>query len=135
MRREPSIFSFHSLRRKGRTKAAQLSFSIRRMRRSFSFCALSQSRSVTVSISGYQVLSLTVFRPDERRKEHNEPLVRSLDRPRYPKGRYSPAQWEAERVARGIWAGSYVEPWVFRACVKEGGSLEYCSDERRARAF
>jgi hypothetical protein len=131
VRREPRIFSFQRVRRKGRTKAAQLSFSIRRMRRSFSFCALSQSRSVTVSISGYRVLSLTVFRPDERRKAHNEPLVRSLDWPRYP-GRYSPAQREAERVGRGIWAGSYVEPWVFRACVKEP---EASSIARASRAL
>jgi endonuclease YncB( thermonuclease family) len=59
----------------------------------------------------------------------------ALDWPRYSKGRYSPAQRDAERVARGIWAGSYVEPWVFRACVREGGSVQDCSDEPRSRAF
>ena len=41
----------------------------------------------------------------------------ALDWSRYSKGRYSPAQRQAESAGRGIWGGSYVEPWEYRACV------------------
>jgi endonuclease YncB( thermonuclease family) len=42
-----------------------------------------------------------------------ERLVRNglaLDWPQYSKGKYDGAQRDAERVGRGIWKGSYVEP-------------------------
>jgi endonuclease YncB( thermonuclease family) len=29
------------------------------------------------------------------------------------KGKYSGAQRDAEHAGRGIWAGSYVEPWLY----------------------
>jgi hypothetical protein len=29
----------------------------------------------------------------------------------------------------GIWAGSYVEPWFYRACVRLGGRPASCSGE------
>jgi endonuclease YncB( thermonuclease family) len=45
----------------------------------------------------------------------------ALDWPKYSKGRYGAAQKDAERAGRGMWAGSYVEPWLYRACVKNGG--------------
>jgi endonuclease YncB( thermonuclease family) len=37
----------------------------------------------------------------------------ALDWPRYSGGRYNAPQREAERAARGLWAGSYVEPWLY----------------------
>lgn len=58
-------------------------------------------------------------------------LVRSglaLDWPRYSKGRYDGAQREAERAGRGVWAGSYVAPWRYRACINEGGKSDICSE-------
>ena len=40
----------------------------------------------------------------------------AFDWPRYSKGKYAGAQKEAERADRGVWAGSYVVPWDYRAC-------------------
>jgi endonuclease YncB( thermonuclease family) len=57
----------------------------------------------------------------------------ALDWPRYSKGRYSAAQREAERAGRGMWAGSYVEPWQYRACVRTGARPAECSDDAAAR--
>jgi hypothetical protein len=31
----------------------------------------------------------------------------------YSRRRYEAAQHDAERAGRGIWSGSYVEPWLF----------------------
>ncbi|ABE62412.1 nuclease (SNase-like) [Nitrobacter hamburgensis X14] len=48
-------------------------------------------------------------------------LVRTglaFDWPRYSKGKYTDAQKEAERASRGVWAGSYVVPWAYRACIR-----------------
>ncbi|WOH66170.1 thermonuclease family protein [Bradyrhizobium sp. BWA-3-5] len=53
----------------------------------------------------------------------------ALDWPTYSKGKYEDAQRGAERAGRGIWAGSFVEPWKYRACVKAGGRPATCSDE------
>jgi endonuclease YncB( thermonuclease family) len=53
----------------------------------------------------------------------------ALDWPKYSKGKYETAQHEAEKGERGIWAGSYVEPWLYRACIKQGGKPRGCSDE------
>jgi endonuclease YncB( thermonuclease family) len=55
----------------------------------------------------------------------------ALDWPRYSHGRFATAQDEARRNERGIWAGSYVEPWRFRECVRLGGRPATCSDEER----
>jgi len=62
-------------------------------------------------------------------------LVRNglaLDWPQYSKGRYGAAQHDAKRSGRGIWAGSYVEPWLYRACIRFGGSPVKCSDDANA---
>lgn len=62
-------------------------------------------------------------------------LVRNglaLDWPRFSKGRYEAAQRDAERVGRGIWKGSYVEPWLYRACIRADGSPANCSDDANA---
>lgn len=62
-------------------------------------------------------------------------LVRNglaLDWPQYSKGRYGEAQRDAERVGRGIWKGSYVEPWLYRACIRANGRPVACSDDANA---
>ena len=44
-------------------------------------------------------------------------LVRNglaLDWPEYSKRKYDAAQRDAEHAGRGIWTGSYVEPWLYR---------------------
>ncbi|WP_081851461.1 thermonuclease family protein [Bradyrhizobium sp. URHD0069] len=59
-------------------------------------------------------------------------LVRNglaLDWPQYSKGGYAEAQTEAKRHERGMWAGSFKEPWVYRACRRSGRKLESCSDD------
>ncbi|MEH2560651.1 thermonuclease family protein [Bradyrhizobium sp. AZCC 2289] len=63
-------------------------------------------------------------------------LVRNglaLDWPQYSKGKYAAAQRDAEHAGRGMWAGSYVEPWLFRACIGQGGRPPDCSDDANAR--
>jgi hypothetical protein len=50
-------------------------------------------------------------------------LVRNglaLDWPEYPKGKYGADQRKAEQAGQGIWKGSYVEPWLYRACIRAG---------------
>jgi len=62
-------------------------------------------------------------------------LVRSglaLDWPRYSKGKYAAAQRDAEHAGRGIWAGGYVEPWLYRACITSNGRPVDCSDDANA---
>jgi endonuclease YncB( thermonuclease family) len=56
----------------------------------------------------------------------------ALDWPQFSKGRYDAAQREAERVGRGIWKGSYVEPWLYRACIRADGNPTNCSDDATA---
>nr|WP_084810567.1 thermonuclease family protein [Bradyrhizobium sp. NAS80.1] len=53
----------------------------------------------------------------------------ALDWPRYSKGRYTTAEREAQKSARGIWAGSFVEPWRYRPCILAGGHPVQCSDD------
>jgi endonuclease YncB( thermonuclease family) len=53
----------------------------------------------------------------------------ALDWPQYSKGRYGEAQRDAERAGRGIWKGSYVEPWLYRACIRANGRPPACSDD------
>jgi endonuclease YncB( thermonuclease family) len=53
----------------------------------------------------------------------------ALDWPKYSRGKYDDVQREAERAGRGIWAGSYVEPWLYRACIKQHGRPGDCSDD------
>lgn len=56
----------------------------------------------------------------------------ALDWPRYSGGRYRAAQRDADRSGRGMWAGSYVEPWLYRACIRSGGTPANCSDDANA---
>ena len=68
-------------------------------------------------------------------RDLGEWLVRNglaLDWPQYSKGKYASAQREADRSGRGMWAGSYVEPWLFRGCIRAGGTPTSCSDDANA---
>jgi endonuclease YncB( thermonuclease family) len=56
----------------------------------------------------------------------------ALDWPRYSRGQYGTAQQQAERVGQGIWNGSYVEPWLYRVCIRDGGKPAGCSDDANA---
>ena len=56
-------------------------------------------------------------------------LVRNglaLDWPQYSKGKYGEAQRDAERLGQGIWKGSYVKPWLYRTCIRVGGTATNC---------
>jgi endonuclease YncB( thermonuclease family) len=56
----------------------------------------------------------------------------ALDWPFYSKGKYRDAQREAQEAGRGIWSGSYVEPWLYRACIRANGRPAGCSDDAKA---
>jgi endonuclease YncB( thermonuclease family) len=56
----------------------------------------------------------------------------ALDWPEYSKRKYDAAQRDAEQAGRGIWAGSYVEPWLYRVCIRASGSAANCSDDAKA---
>jgi len=56
----------------------------------------------------------------------------ALDWPQYSKGLYDKAQREAEHTGRGLWAGSYVAPWLYRACIQANGKPGDCSDDANA---
>lgn len=56
----------------------------------------------------------------------------ALDWRQYSKGRYDGAQRDAEHAGRGIWKGSYVEPWLYRACIRASGKPSDCSDDANA---
>jgi endonuclease YncB( thermonuclease family) len=53
----------------------------------------------------------------------------ALDWPQYSKGAYADAQSEAKGKERGIWSGSFVEPWRYRACRRTHGTPAGCSDQ------
>jgi endonuclease YncB( thermonuclease family) len=53
----------------------------------------------------------------------------AVDWPRYSHGQYAKAQADAEHSERGMWSGSFVQPWLYRACVREGRGPATCSDE------
>jgi len=62
-------------------------------------------------------------------------LVRTglaIDWPQYSKGKYAAAQRDAEHAGRGISAGSYIEPWLYRSCIRTGGRPPDCSDDANA---
>ena len=46
--------------------------------------------------------------------------------------RYAAAERDADRAGRGMWAGSYVAPWLFRVCIRAGGTPSNCSDDANA---
>nr|WP_166819579.1 thermonuclease family protein [Bradyrhizobium sp. 1(2017)]QIO37450.1 thermonuclease family protein [Bradyrhizobium sp. 1(2017)] len=55
----------------------------------------------------------------------------ALDWPRFSKGKYDQAQKDTERTGRGIWAGSFAAPWLYRTCIRAGGTTTKCSDDPR----
>jgi endonuclease YncB( thermonuclease family) len=58
-------------------------------------------------------------------------LVRSglaLDWPQYSRGAYAVDQASAVRDGAGMFAGSYNNPWTYRACRLAGGTVQGCSD-------
>jgi endonuclease YncB( thermonuclease family) len=56
----------------------------------------------------------------------------ALDWSRYSHGKYGAAQKEAEQAGRGMWAGSFAEPWKYRACIRANGRPANCSDDANA---
>jgi len=52
----------------------------------------------------------------------------ALDWPQYSRGAHSTDQAAATSKGAGIWAGSYIEPWKYRDCVRSGGRPLACSD-------
>jgi endonuclease YncB( thermonuclease family) len=52
----------------------------------------------------------------------------ALDWPQYSKTKYAGDQRDAEQAGRGIWKGSYVEPWLYRLCIHANGRPTKCSD-------
>ncbi|SHM83595.1 thermonuclease family protein [Bradyrhizobium lablabi] len=54
----------------------------------------------------------------------------ALDWPQYSKGAYAAVHDKAEQLDRGMWGGSFVEPWRYRACRRTGGSPVTCSDQQ-----
>jgi endonuclease YncB( thermonuclease family) len=52
----------------------------------------------------------------------------ALDWPLYSKGKYERYQGEAQKAGRGIWTGSFIEPWEYRACRRSGSAINQCSD-------
>jgi endonuclease YncB( thermonuclease family) len=77
----------------------------------------------------------TVATCSVRGADLGEWLVRNglaLDWPQYSKGKYGAAQLEAERAGKGIRKGSYVEPWLYRACIRANGRPSGCSDDANA---
>ena len=53
----------------------------------------------------------------------------ALDWPHYSRGQYGAVQRQAEQAGRGIWKGTYVEPWLYRMCIRDGGKPAGCSDD------
>lgn len=47
----------------------------------------------------------------------------ALEWPRYSRGRYG----AAEHGRRGLWVGSFIAPWLYRACVRLGERAHDCS--------
>jgi endonuclease YncB( thermonuclease family) len=56
----------------------------------------------------------------------------AIDWPQYSKGSFGLIQRKAEHEGRGIWSGSYVEPWLYRVCIRAGGRPAECSDDANA---
>ena len=52
----------------------------------------------------------------------------AVEEPQYSRGAYSADQLAARRASRGIWAGRFVEPSLFRACMHAGGRVTECAD-------
>jgi endonuclease YncB( thermonuclease family) len=92
-------------------------------------------RPVSCSLVNLDPYGRTVATCSVGSTDLGEWLVRkglALDWPQYSKGRYNGAQRNAEHAGRGIWKGSYVEPWLYRACIRANGKPSNCSDDANA---
>jgi len=56
----------------------------------------------------------------------------ALDWPKYSRGKYQASQHAAEQAGQGMWTGSYVEPWLYRTCIRAKGTPPSCSDDANA---
>jgi endonuclease YncB( thermonuclease family) len=52
----------------------------------------------------------------------------ALDWPKYSRAAYSADEARAAGKGAGMFAGSYLEPWAYRACIRSGGHPLGCSD-------
>lgn len=52
----------------------------------------------------------------------------AFDWPRYSRGKYAAAQGAARQAERGVWSGSFVQPWDYRVCRRDGRKPAACSD-------
>jgi endonuclease YncB( thermonuclease family) len=62
-------------------------------------------------------------------------LVRNglaLEWPQYSNENTMTRSHEAEHAGRGMWAGSYVKPWLYRVCIRASGSPSICSEDSNA---
>jgi endonuclease YncB( thermonuclease family) len=57
----------------------------------------------------------------------------AVEEPQYSHGHYAADQLAARRASRGLWAGSFVEPSVYRACMHAGGRPADCAGIPRKR--
>jgi endonuclease YncB( thermonuclease family) len=57
----------------------------------------------------------------------------AIEEPQYSHGHYAADQLAARRTGRGIWAGRFVEPSDFRACMHGNGGVAECSGILPAR--
>ncbi|WP_334380523.1 thermonuclease family protein [Bradyrhizobium sp. AZCC 1577] len=92
-------------------------------------------RPVSCSPVSFDAYGRTIATCSAGGTDLGEWLVRkglALDWPQYSKGRYDGAQRDAEHGGRGIWKGSYVEPWLYRACIRTSGKPSDCSDDANA---
>ncbi len=51
----------------------------------------------------------------------------AIEEPQYSHGHYTADQLAARHAGRGLWAGRFVEPSVYRACMHAGGRVAECS--------
>ncbi len=99
------------------------------------FIARRPVRCVAVSLDQY---GRTVATCSVNGADLGDWLVRgglALDWPQYSKRKYDAAQRDAEHAGRGMWTGSYVEPWLYRACIRQGGRPTDCSDYATSKAM
>ncbi|MDF0522243.1 thermonuclease family protein [Bradyrhizobium yuanmingense] len=92
-------------------------------------------RPVSCGSVGHDVYGRTVATCSVGGVDLGDWLVRgglAFDWPRYSKGEYDAAQREADHAWRGVWAGSYVVPWLYRTSVIAGGKPGDCSDNANA---
>ena len=69
----------------------------------------------TLEIHGTRIRVFGIDAPE------SDQLCRDEDSNLYRCGQKAAAQNEAKQKQRGMWRGSFKEPWVYRACRRSGG--------------